>query len=138
MNSNLKLGDLLIVIHKEMKMKVERYFKPLGIGMGQLYILIAFYSNKRQYFSQSELAKVLDVDKGNISRSVSKLLLKNYLEISDSDSKKYKLSDQGKNLKSEVISNFISLNDEMTFSINENDLNITIRTLQKIYQNLES
>ena len=134
----MELGDLLIAIHKEIKTKVERDFKPLGIGMGQLYILMTFYSNKDKYFSQSELAKILGIDKGNISRSMSKLLEKNYLELSTRDTKKYQLSDKGKELKSEIIMNFLSLNGKMTSNIDNDDLILTINTLQKIFKNLEN
>ena len=80
MNSHDKLGDLVIEIYKSLKTKVERDLKEYEIGMGQLQILMVFFSETERSLTQNELVKALGVDKGNISRSILKLSAKGYVE----------------------------------------------------------
>jgi DNA-binding MarR family transcriptional regulator len=137
MMNNQQLGDLLIEINKNLKIKVERDFKKYGIGMGQLQILMVFYASPERRFSQNDLVKVLNVDKGNISRSVMKLQEKTYLSQSESGSKFYSLTESGMKLKSDIMANFIGLNHAMTIDIDASELIQIIMTLKKISKNLE-
>lgn len=137
MYSTKQLGDLLIAINKELKTKVERDLKAYGLGMGQLQILMIFYSHMGQSFSQNDLSKLLNVDKGNISRSIVKLLNKEYLINDSKSSRFYRLSDQGILLKTEIITKFASLHQSMTLGIDQEELNQTVLTLSQILKNLE-
>lgn len=137
MNPAAQLGDLLVAINKEIKIKVERDLKQYGIGMGQLHILMIFYANTGNTFSQNDLAKILNVDKGNISRSVAKLMDKDYLEQDSINPRLYQLSEKGRQLKAEVMSCFGKINEWMTLGIEENDLKQTVLILNRILGNLE-
>lgn len=136
MNSNDKLGDLVIGIYKNLKTKLERDLKDYEIGMGQLQILMVFFACVEKSYTQNELVKLLGVDKGNISRSLVKLSAKAYLEQGD-ETKFYKLSDKGKQLKSDIISIFIKINALMTKEIGLKQIDQTVQTLSKINKNLE-
>ncbi|MCD4712855.1 MAG: MarR family transcriptional regulator [Clostridiales bacterium] len=132
-----QLGDLIIAIYKEMKTKTEKDLQAYGIGMGQLHILMLFYARHDSHFSQNELVRLLDIDKGNISRNVKKLMDKNYLEQVPNHSKFYQLSAQGKQLKIDIMSTFISLHKSMTEGIEISEQEQTMRILRKIHTNLE-
>jgi len=138
MNWMEQLGDLLILIHKNLKTQLERELKEYEIGMGQLQVLMVFYSNKQAMLTQSELAKEMDVDKGNVSRSVEKLLAKEYIVKAPSNGKQYMLSEKGVKLKSELISKFIKLDSIMTRGINQEEQKHLINILSNISRNLEN
>jgi len=133
-----QLGDLLIEINKYLKIKIERDFKSYGIGMGQLQILMVFYSNMDSHFSQNDLVKILSTDKGNISRSVAKLQEKNYLEFDATNARLYKLTTDGIALKTVITTSFISINEAMVNGIDETILDQTLMTLNKISKQLEA
>lgn len=131
------LGDLIMTLYKNLKTKIERDLKHYDIGMGQMQILMVFFSDIQKTRTQNELVKHIGIDKGNISRSVLKLLEKGYIEQSDIHKKGYRLTAKGVDLKSEVIPIFISLDALMTNDIDPSDMNQLLMTLSKISKNLE-
>lgn len=136
-NPSTHLGDLLVQINKDLKTQTERKLKPYCIGMGQLQILMLFYGMSNQPQSQTDLVKHLGVDKGNVSRSMAKLLDKGYIHLASTDTKVYQLSQKGQDLKFEIMTEFSNLHQLMTINIDEARLKETIETLQLIAANLE-
>lgn len=136
MNYTDKLGDLIIVIYKNLKTKIEKDLRIYEIGMGQLQILMVFFNEIEKSFTQNELVRVIGVDKGNISRSLLKLSSKGYLEQVEGK-KYYRLSDKGKQLKTEIISIFVNINSLMVNETQPMQIDQTIKTLDKISKNLE-
>lgn len=132
-----KLGDLVMNIYKNLKTKIERDLKHYDIGMGQMQILMTFFNDIENTLTQNDLVKLVGVDKGNISRSVLKLLEKGYIEQSDINKKGYRLTAKGVDLKSEIVPIFINLNALITKDIDPSDINQTLITLTKISENLE-
>ena len=132
-----KLGDLVMNIYKNLKTKIERDLKHYDIGMGQMQILMTFFNDIENTLTQNDLVKLVGVDKGNISRSVLKLLEKGYIEHSDINKKGYRLTAKGVDLKSEIVPIFINLNALITKDIDPSDINQTLITLAKISENLE-
>jgi DNA-binding MarR family transcriptional regulator len=137
MNSKKQFGDLIIGIDKQIKMNIERDLKQYEIGIGLLQILLYLFSNADQSVSQIDLVKFLKIDKGNISRSIAKLIDRDYLEQDPNHPKTYKLSKKGLQLQDVIISKFTNLNQTMMMGINEADLNTTINTLSIVMKNLE-
>ncbi len=137
MIDNRLLGDLLMDIYKNLKATIERDLRPFGIGMGQLQILMVYFQDIRQSHTQHEIVTVLGVDKGNISRSVMKLLAKNYLEPDPLTHRAYRLTEKGLALKSEITKIFIETNEWMTRNLEEDDISQTLATLTRISGNLE-
>ncbi|SCZ81125.1 MarR family winged helix-turn-helix transcriptional regulator [Acidaminobacter hydrogenoformans] len=133
-----QLGDLVVGIYKELKAKTEKSLKAYGIGMGQLQILMLFYAHQSSSYSQNELVKLLNIDKGNISRNVKKLMDKAYLEQVPEHSKMYQLSAQGKMIKREIMTTFMSLHQTMTEGVSKEALTQTVMILSKISVNLEA
>lgn len=132
-----KLGDVIMLLYKNLKTKIERELKDYDIGMGQMQILMAFFSNIDQVLSQKDLVKQLGTDKGNISRSVLKLLDKGFIEESSNLKKCYQLTNKGVNLKSEIIPVFKKLHEQMTKDLDPIMLDQTLQTLTYISNNLE-
>jgi len=136
MNSEI-LGDLIMTIYKNLKTKMERDLKQYDIGMGQMQILMVFFSDVAGIKTQIELAKQLSVDKGNISRSMVKLLEKGYIEQTEDSKKSFRLTEKGIELKLEIIQIFMRINELMTEDIGVKDVDQTLMTLTKISKNLE-
>lgn len=133
---NEQFGDVIVATYKLIKMNTERVLKPFGIGMGQLNILILFYARPGKTFSQTDFVKLLDIDKGNVSRSVKKLLEKGYLETDEASSKHYRLSTDGHALKPLIMQKLMGLHDNMTVGVEESELGITCSVLNKVLNNL--
>lgn len=136
MNTEI-LGDLIMTIYKNMKTKMERDLKQYDIGMGQMQILMVFFSDVDGIKTQIELAKQLSVDKGNISRSMVKLLEKGYIEQTEDSKKSFRLTEKGIELKLEIIPIFMRISELMTEDIRVKDVDQTVMTLTKISKNLE-
>ncbi len=130
-----QLGNLLIIVYKYLKIKVEKDLKKYEIGMGQLQILMIFFSLKKP-LSQNELVKALEVDKANISRSIVKLVAKGYL-TPNIENRTYQLSDLGHQLKAQIGASFSNVNILMTHSIGPSEINCTVDTLFMIQKNLK-
>jgi len=135
MNENL--GDLIMLIYKDLKTVMERELKKYDIGMGQMQILMFFFKDIESVFTQNELVKHLGVDKGNISRSIAKLLEKGYLEQLEDNKKNFRLSGKGVDLKVEIIPVLIRINNLITENIEHTDMNKTLSTLLKVSERLE-
>jgi DNA-binding MarR family transcriptional regulator len=135
MNENL--GDLIMLIYKDLKTVMERELKKYDIGMGQMQILMFFFRDIESVFTQNELVKQLGVDKGNISRSIAKLLEKGYLEQLEDIKKKFRLSGKGVDLKVEIIPVLIRINNLITENIEHNDMSQALSTLLKVSEKLE-
>jgi DNA-binding MarR family transcriptional regulator len=136
MNTEI-LGDLIMTIYKNLKTKMERDLKQYDIGMGQMQILMVFFSDVDGIKTQNDLAKQLSVDKGNISRSMVKLLEKGYIEQTADSKKSFRLTEKGIELKLEIIPIFMRINELMTEDIGVKDVDQTVMTLTKISKNLE-
>jgi DNA-binding MarR family transcriptional regulator len=133
----LQLGDLLFNIHKNLKTKIERELKEYDIGMGQLYILMVFFSDSDRSLTQNDLVKAIGVDKGNISRGVEKLVDKGYLAQRKENKKLYYITERGVMLKVDVVTKFININGVMTQDITPVDIEQLVKTLNTISKNLE-
>jgi len=130
-----QLGDLLIVVYKNLKTKIEKDLKQYDIGMGQLQILMVFFSVKKP-MTQNELVKTLEIDKANISRSVGRLVSKGFLILNE-EGRSYALSDLGHQLKSEIGATFSNINTLMTRPISQEGIKANVETLTMIQKNLK-
>lgn len=137
MDHTAQLGDLLINIYKHLKTRVERDLKLHDIGMGQLQILMLLFSQMGQTVTQSDMVKMIGVDKGNISRSLQKLLTKGYIELDPSNTRSYQLTAVGVQLKQDIMAVFTNIHERMTQGIESQEVRQTVMTLTKISKNLE-
>lgn len=137
MKMNEQFGDLIVEIYKKTKTLTEQKLKHLGIGMGQLHILMLYYGKPGAIYSQIEIVQLLDIDKGNISRNIHKLMDKKYLAPAEMDHKKYQLTEEGLAIKSQIMSTFIQMQSGMTLGVNREDLETTLAVLRTISGNFE-
>lgn len=137
MKMNEQLGDLIVEIYKKTKTLTEQKLKHLGIGMGQLHILMLYYATPGAIYSQTEMVQLLEIDKGNISRNIRKLMDKNYLALTEMDHKKYQLTDEGLAIKFQIMTTFIDMQSGMTLGVSEEELKTTMATLNMINGNFE-
>ena len=89
---------------------------------------------------QQDLAIYLIKDKATIARTIQYLEQKNILvRVADPQDKRNKriyLTHKGKNLKQVVIPHAVSTVEDATAGINPDDLNVCIKVLHRIYENL--
>ena len=132
-----QIGDLIVWIHKDLKTLTEKNLKNLGLGMGQLHILMLFYMQANKAYSQTEMVESLKIDKGNVSRNIKKLVAKDYIDLIDTSSRSYALTHQGKEIKDQILTSFMDIHQSMTQGISKEDLQVTLRTLSQINFNLK-
>ena len=138
-HSQEQIGDLIVSIYKEIKTRTEKSLKSYGIGMGQLHILMLFYRNPGKGYSQTEFVQLLNIDKGNVSRNMHKLLDKGYVAFTLSeagDSNHYLLTELGLEIKKDIMSCFIKLQQDMTDGLLSEALELTGQALSEINNNL--
>lgn len=131
------IGDLIFSIHKELKRTLERNLKPYEIGIGQLQILLMFYSDMEKSYTQREITLALGVDKGNISRSLQKLMEKNFITFCEDDTRAYRLTKAGMDLKSAISNEFFTIHEKMCDGLDIQALKTTSQTLSSIQERLE-
>lgn len=138
MNTSVEqIGDLIVWIHKDLKTITEKNLKNLGLGMGQLHILMLFYMQANKTYSQAEMVDYLKIDKGNVSRNIKKLVSKDYIDLLGPSSRSYTLTHQGYEIKNQIMTSFMDIHQSMTQGISKEDLQVTLKTLSHIKNNLE-
>lgn len=131
-----QFGDVIVTTYKLLKTNTERVLRPFGIGMGQLNMLILFYARPGISLSQTDFVKLLDIDKGNVSRNVKKLLEKGYLEADEASLKHYRLSTEGHALKTQIMQKLMGLQGIMTEGVKDSELEMTLAVLNLVRKNL--
>ena len=133
------IGDIIFEFNKTLKIEIEREFKPLNIGAGQLAILLKLYEHKNNTLRQSELVSILGIDKSNASRNITKLEEKGLVEVFhiNKRDKGVKLTERSENYKKKVIFSLKSISEKMTKDISLDDLTVVFRVIQQMNKNLE-
>lgn len=133
------IGDLIIFLAKQLKTESEKKLKSFDLGIGQLQVLLLFYEIKPQAMTQSSIAKTLQIDKGNVSRLVKKLINKDYLAIAVPGKIKNELilTETGLNMKQEILSSFRAIYQEMTNGISQEELEMIESVMNKMKTNME-
>ena len=134
---NQQIGDMLFAITKSLKALTEKELKPLGLGTGQLQILMRFYAAGSGGFTQNELVTLLQIDKGNISRNMAKLVEKNYLMQKTDGSRSYELTEEGRRLKEELVRFLGRIHHIMVAGMDPDMLRVTGEGMSRILANLE-
>ena len=81
--------------------------------------------------------QLLEIDKGNISRNIRKLMDKKYLAPAEMDHKKYQLTEEGLAIKSQIMTTFVQMQSGMTQGVRKEDLETTLAVLSVISGNFE-
>lgn len=128
------IADQIFGLSKLLKQYTEEVLKPYGIGTGQLQILMVLYQQPGP-IAQSLLPKLLGIDKGNVSRSVSKLEERGY--IHRPDRRTLALTEQGMQLKEILVGFFQNTHQSMTQNIPVEALEQVGRVLSSMTGNIQ-
>jgi len=108
-NDSNSIGHLLAILYRYGNIYVDKKLVSFEIGAAQAKILLMLYKNES--LTQIELAEVLRLNRGNITRSIKKLERIGYLKrVRDNkDNRIYhiKLTEEGRKIKP-VICNIFS------------------------------
>lgn len=129
-----KIGELSIYIKKLM----ESYLSEVNLGEGQYLILRNIYEDEN--ITQKEMSITLDVNKATITKSIKKLSENGYVvrKKNPLNSKSYKLlcTKKGMDIVVEV-ERLIEVEKEiLTTGIDGKDLEIFLKVLEKMTQNV--
>jgi len=132
-----QIGDALFTVTRSLKALTEKELKPLGLGTGQLQILMQFYAGEATRFTQNGLVAILQIDKGNVSRNIAKLVEKKYLRMREDGSRNYELTAEGALLKRELVLFLKKIHRTMVEGLSPEELHATMKGLSRISMNLE-
>lgn len=132
-------GDNIFELHKAIKTQIETEFSSIGIGYGQVNILMRLFANEEAVLKQSEMPISLGIDKSNASRNILKLKQKGYLNVFPLNKRDngIQLTAKGKSMKPIITQVLNSISNRMTNGIPDNDITLTNQILVKMKGNLE-
>jgi DNA-binding MarR family transcriptional regulator len=100
-DSRESIGRWISMLHKSMKIYVDKELEKYGIGMGQFPFFMVLFRNDG--LSQEALTSIINVDKATTTRAITKLEQEGYVvRENDSDDKRvYKvfLTPKGRGMK---------------------------------------
>jgi DNA-binding MarR family transcriptional regulator len=138
MKQQESIGKWISATFRYMKIYIDKEFKKYSIGSGQFQILIVL--DKNDGINQESISKILNLDKANVTRAVTKLEKKNYVRrvIDPNDHRAYilHLTQSGKKLVPKIRKSLTKLSSKLLsdFSIQEKDL--ALKLLKRMYQNM--
>jgi len=136
------LGDLLYQANKELIMVVNRQLAGMNMGYSQLQTLMTMARlGDGNEIDQEVLAEIMQVDKSNVSRNLSKMQREGFLEITPSETdgrkKRICMTEKGKNSIQPLVGILGGINSKMTADISEEEQKTMIKYLNRMIQNLE-
>lgn len=143
MNKYTEIGDLIYLISKEIKTRMDEGIKDSNLGQGQILTVMNLMRLKgHEPISQEMLVEEMKINKGNISRNLAKLSDKGFIEIiqNKNDQRKKQII-----LKQVAYDEFVGISrvlqeifGHMVKDIEEDDLAITLETLNQMKKNLSN
>ena len=119
-------------------------FKKMGqYGLGSAHTSCLLYIHASEKgIVQTELARLCDVDKAQISRVMSHLFEREYIEESPDNTnniyrKKYILSEKGKAVTDEIIASIQDINNFVSKDIPREDVAVFYKTFHTICEKLK-
>jgi DNA-binding MarR family transcriptional regulator len=136
------LGDLLYQANKELIKAVNRQLASMNMGYSQLQTLMTMVRlGDGNEIDQEVLAEIMQVDKSNVSRNLSKMQKEGFVEIipSDKDGRKKRvcLTKKGKVSINPLVEILNNINRKMTDDISEEEQKLVMKYLNRMIQNLE-
>lgn len=136
------LGDMLYQANKELIAVVNRKLAGMNLGYSQLQTLMTLIRmGDGGEIDQEILAEIMQMDKSNVSRNLSKMQLEGYVEIvqSQKDGRKkiVRMTEKGENSVNSLKTILSGINNKMTDGLTETEQKAAISYLDRIIQNLE-
>ena len=136
------LGDLLYQANKELISVVNRQLAGMNMGYSQLQTLLTMVRlGDGNEIDQEVLAEIMQVDKSNVSRNLSKMQREGFLEIipSEKDGRKKRvcMTQKGKDAIKPLVGILGGITSKMTAKISEDEQKAMMKYLSQMIQNLE-
>jgi MarR family transcriptional regulator, organic hydroperoxide resistance regulator len=136
------LGDLLYQANKELIKVANHHLSEMNMGYSQLQTLMTIIRlGDGNEIDQEVLAEIMQVDKSNVSRNLSKMQKEGFIEIipSDKDGRKKRvcLTQKGKASIKPLVEILNNINRKMIDDISEEEQKTMIKYLNRMIQNLE-
>lgn len=146
MNKNKQLNETLIFSINKVSVILRKFISTMliesefNINYEEFLILLNLYEIKQ--CSQSKMSKKILKSRARVTRILDALIIKGYIEkkVFENDKRNFilYLTSEGKLIISEILP---LINKSINISLQNtstNDLNITLKTLLKIYNNLDN
>lgn len=135
------IGHIVNIVANRMKQELETTFEKSGYDISALQWMLLSIIHENNGISQNELSKKSKKDKTNIARVIDKLEKKELIKRirDDNDKRAFRLyaTNKGKELRGELSLLASGVVDKSTNGITEEEHQICLDTLKKIYTNLE-
>jgi DNA-binding MarR family transcriptional regulator len=136
------LGDLLYQANKELIAAVNRKLAGMNLGYSQLQALMTMIRlGDGDEINQEILAEVMQMDKSNVSRNLSKMQQEGYVELvqSQKDGRKkiVRMTEKGKRSVGAIKKILGDINDKMIQDFEEEEQKAAMKYLNQIIHNLE-
>lgn len=136
------LGDLLYQANKELITVVNRQLAGMNIGYSQLQTLMTIVRlGDGDEIDQEVLAEILQVDKSNVSRNLSKMQQEGLLVIipsqKDGRKKRICMTQKGRDTIKPLVGILGVITSKMTEEISEEEQKTMMKYLSRMIHNLE-
>lgn len=139
---NQHLGDLLYQANKTLIEVVNKQLTDLNLGYSQLQTLMTLVRlGEGEEVDQEALAVMMQVDKSNVSRNLSKMQKEGFVEMIQSDKdgrkKRIRLTAKATNSLDALKGILWGINDNMTAGFSKAELELMMLLLTRMIENLE-
>lgn len=135
------IGDLIYLISKELKKRLDEGLKHRNLGQGQSQTIMSLFKlTKNQEVTQDTLSKEMGINKANTSRNLNKLKQNGFIEIlpdpNDQRKNNINLTEKSYSELKNIELVLHEIHNDMISDISESDLECTLKTLKKMKDNL--
>lgn len=135
------IGHVVNIVANRMKLELETSFEKNNIEVTALQWMTLSIIYENEGITQNELSKKSKKDKTNIARIIEKLEKKGFIERikDDIDKRVFRLftTELGKSTREELMQIAIEKLKVATAGISQEEYEISLKVLKKIYSNLE-
>lgn len=133
------VGRLLSRASRSLNSRIMGEFSDCGIGVGQLYSLLALYDNEG--ICQNDICDIYSLDRSAVGRSLKKLEDKGFIERrpdpEDNRRKRVYLREKGKDFRSECMKRLKSMENDIRGVLTPKETKVFVNAIEKICKALE-
>lgn len=132
------VGRWIHLINKQIKLQMNEKLKTLGLGSGMFNVFFELMHNE-EGIRQEELARRLQVDKGTITRAVTKLegdgLLLREKDLEDKRAWRLFITEKGRDLKPQLAPIMMSMMETLVTGLSIEEQELLGNLLEKVWEN---
>lgn len=134
-NLNRSLGHLIHIISLDMKKRLEKEIRVLGLTSAHQFGVLLLLSDKE--LSQKEISEQTTADEPTTTRMINRMIAKNFVAKRQSSEDKRKqvvyLTPEGRDVLDKALPISQKINNQMQLSLEDSEQEELIRLLNKIY-----